>query len=43
MAAYDFKKKEDIEQFLKNLFTEYNFGCLSEKNPEGEISKISTI
>ncbi|XP_060828948.1 uncharacterized protein LOC132914129 [Bombus pascuorum] len=34
MAAYDFKKKEEVEEYLKNLYIEYQFGCLSEKKPE---------
>ncbi|XP_050491189.1 uncharacterized protein LOC126873898 [Bombus huntii] len=34
MAAYDFKKKEEVEEYLKNLYIEYQFGCLSEKKAE---------
>lgn len=36
MAAYDFKKKEEVEEYLKNLYIEYQFGCLSEKKAEGK-------
>lgn len=34
MAGYNLKDSEDVEEYLKNLYTEYQFGCLSEKNPE---------
>lgn len=33
--AYNLKSEEDVKLYLKNLGTEYRFGCLSEKNPEG--------
>ncbi|XP_039286982.1 cytochrome c oxidase assembly factor 7 homolog [Nilaparvata lugens] len=32
--AYNFKDKEEVELFLKNLGIEYRFGCFSEKKPE---------
>lgn len=32
--AFDFKKFEDVELFLKNLDIEYRFGCEKEKKPE---------
>ncbi|XP_026673282.1 cytochrome c oxidase assembly factor 7 homolog [Ceratina calcarata] len=34
MAGYNLKNKEELEEYLKNLHIEYQFGCLSEKNPE---------
>lgn len=34
--AYDFKRPEDVIEYLKNLHIEYKFGCFSEKKPEGE-------
>ena len=32
---WDLKKEEDVKQYLDNLYTEYRFGCYSEKKPEG--------
>ncbi|OXU27670.1 hypothetical protein TSAR_003741 [Trichomalopsis sarcophagae] len=32
--AYDLKSEEDVKLYLKNLYTEYQFGCYGEKNPE---------
>lgn len=34
--AYDFKNEDDVKDYIKNLGTEYRFGCFSEKNPEGK-------
>lgn len=34
--AYNLKKEEEVKEYLKNLHIEYQFGCYSEKNPEGE-------
>lgn len=36
--AYDLRKEEDVKEYLKNLHIEYQFGCHSEKKPEGECS-----
>lgn len=36
--AFDFKKEEDVKEYLKNLEIQYNFGCLEERNPEGRFS-----
>lgn len=33
--AFDFKKEEDVKDYLKNLEVQYNFGCHEEKNGEG--------
>lgn len=35
MAGYDLKSSEEIQEYLKNLHIEYQFGCLNEKKPEG--------
>ncbi|XP_075229248.1 cytochrome c oxidase assembly factor 7 [Lycorma delicatula] len=32
--AYNFKKEEDVKEFLENLAIEYRFGCFHEKKPE---------
>lgn len=32
--AFDFRKEEDIKQYIHNLGIEYRFGCYKEKNPE---------
>ncbi|XP_058796074.1 cytochrome c oxidase assembly factor 7 homolog [Phymastichus coffea] len=32
--AYNLKNEEDVRLYLKNLYTEYQFGCYGEKNPE---------
>ncbi|XP_014203250.1 cytochrome c oxidase assembly factor 7 homolog [Copidosoma floridanum] len=34
MAGYDFKDEEQVREYLKNLYTEYKFGCYGEKKPE---------
>ncbi|CAL7938714.1 unnamed protein product [Xylocopa violacea] len=34
MAGYDLKDPNEIEEYIKNLHIEYQFGCLSEKKPE---------
>lgn len=34
--AFNLKSEEEVKEYLKNLYTEYKFGCLSEKRPEGE-------
>lgn len=31
----NFKSEEDVNEYIKNLGTEYRFGCFNEKNPEG--------
>ena len=33
----DLSNEQEIEEYLKNLGTEYRFGCYQEKNPKGEI------
>lgn len=35
MGSYNLKDADDVKEYLKNLHIEYQFGCLSEKNPEG--------
>lgn len=35
MAKYDLKNSEEVQEYLKNLHIEYQFGCLNEKKPEG--------
>lgn len=32
---YDFKKEEDVKEFLENLGIEYRFECFKEKKPDG--------
>lgn len=32
--AYDFKKEEDVKEYIKNLGIEYRFGCFNEKDPQ---------
>jgi len=32
--SYDFKKEEDVKEYIKNLGIEYRFGCFSEKDPQ---------
>ncbi|XP_043250454.1 cytochrome c oxidase assembly factor 7 homolog isoform X1 [Colletes gigas] len=32
--AYNLKDAEEVKEYLKNLYIEYQFGCYSEKNPE---------
>ncbi|KAK9305838.1 hypothetical protein QLX08_003336 [Tetragonisca angustula] len=34
MAGYNFKDEKEVQEYLKNLHIEYQFGCLSEKKPE---------
>lgn len=41
--AYDLKSEEDVKQYLKNLGTEYRFGCFSEKNPEGTYNSCNQL
>jgi hypothetical protein len=31
----DWKNPEEVKDFLENLYVEYSFQCISEKNPEG--------
>lgn len=38
--AYNLKSEEEVKEFLKNLYIEYKFGCLSEKRPEGKCSSV---
>lgn len=38
--SYNFKKEEDVKEYIKNLGIEYRFGCLSEKDPQSKL-KIS--
>lgn len=40
--SYDFKKEEDVKEYIKNLGIEYRFGCFSEKDPQSE-SKLIII
>ncbi len=30
------KDKEEVQDYLKNLCTEYKYSCYGEKNPEGK-------
>jgi len=32
--AYDFKKEDDVKEYIKNVGIEYRFGCFSEKDPQ---------
>ncbi|CAK9823654.1 Cytochrome c oxidase assembly factor 7 homolog [Anthophora retusa] len=34
MTGYNLKDENEVKEYLKNLHTEYLFGCKSEKNPE---------
>lgn len=34
--SYDFKKDEDVKEYIKNLGIEYRFGCFSEKDPQSK-------
>jgi len=34
MSGYDFKKEEDVKEFVENLGIEYRFGCYKEKKSE---------
>ncbi|OAD53166.1 Sel1 repeat-containing protein 1 like protein [Eufriesea mexicana] len=34
MGSYNLKDADELHEYLKNLHIEYQFGCLSEKNPE---------
>jgi hypothetical protein len=34
--AYNLKEEKDVQEYLKNLHIEYQFGCLSEKKANGE-------
>lgn len=38
--SYDFKKEEDVKEYIKNLGIEYRFGCFSEKDPQSKILKL---
>lgn len=38
--AYNLKSEEEVKEYIKNLGTEYRFGCYSEKNPEGRAFKL---
>lgn len=40
--AWDLKTDEEVKQYLDNLGTEYRFGCLSEKKPEGKMPVFVT-
>ncbi|CAM1329165.1 COA7 (predicted) [Pycnogonum litorale] len=33
--GYNFRKEEEVQEFLKNLGIEYRFSCYSEKKPDG--------
>lgn len=33
--GYNLKDEEEVKEYLKNLHIEYQFGCHSEKRPEG--------
>ena len=39
MAGVNFKNEEEVQDYLKNIGTEYKFSCFKEKNPEGIIFK----
>ncbi|XP_050440800.1 cytochrome c oxidase assembly factor 7 homolog [Adelges cooleyi] len=32
--SYNFKKEEDVKEYIKNIGIEYRFGCFSEKDPQ---------
>jgi hypothetical protein len=34
--SYDFKKEEDVKEYIKNLGIEYRFGCFSENDPQSK-------
>jgi len=34
--SYDFKKEEDVKEYIKNLGIEYRFGCFSEKDAQSK-------
>jgi len=34
--TYNLKEEKDVQEYLKNLHTEYQFGCHSEKKANGE-------
>lgn len=35
--SYDFKKEEDVKEYIKNLGIEYRFGCFSEKDAQSNL------
>lgn len=41
--SYDFKKEEDVKEYIKNLGIEYRFGCFSEKDPQSMFSNLVII
>lgn len=43
MAGYNFKDEKEVQEYLKNLHIEYQFGCLSEKKPEGKVSLLMIL
>ena len=43
MAGYNFKDEKEVQEYLKNLHIEYQFGCLSEKKPEGKVSLLTIL
>lgn len=43
MAGYNFKDEKEVQEYLKNLYIEYQFGCLSEKKPEGKVSLLTIL
>lgn len=38
--SYDFKKEEDVKEYIKNLGIEYRFGCYSEKDPQSKFTYL---
>lgn len=30
--SFNFKNEEEVQEYLKNIYIEYKFGCESEKN-----------
>lgn len=41
--TYNLKNEEEVKEYVKNLGTEYRFGCFSEKKPEGLIFVMITV
>ena len=32
----DWKNEEQVKEYLDNLYTEYSFQCMSERQPDGD-------
>lgn len=37
------KDKEEVQDYLKNLCTEYKYSCYGEKNPEGKCESCPLV